>query len=445
MLKLFLWLRYLRGGKIAYLSVAAVALSVSLLVAVASLFTGFVNAFEQSAVETMGDVVITAPMKFAKYPLFLEQLEQTNAVQAATAILSAEGLLHLGKGNVRAVNIWGIEAGRRAKVTDYKRFLLKQKDAPGEPSFEISPSDSQSQSNIGGGFVGIAVVDEPNEKTDEYDQEAVKAMLGQQVVLTTGTVSQERVKSRAVKFTITDIVFTGVYDLDKRFIYLPIEDLQKKIFPEETEPVANQIQIKLADNTEAEAALAQIRGVWQNFARKELGWSPYFIMCTDIETAKQLQSRYVAELLKQMSVLLLTFGIVSFSVIVLVFCIFHMIVMTRRKDIAIIKSCGAASSSVTFIFVEFGAFIGLVGSGIGVVLGFIFTKNVNTIEHWITTASGLKVWKSSVYMFSRIPNEVNWVWALVIVLLAISAAAIGALIPALIAARTKPVEILRYE
>jgi ABC-type lipoprotein release transport system permease subunit len=48
-------------------------------------------------------------------------------------------------------------------------------------------------------------------------------------------------------------------------------------------------------------------------------------------------------------------------------------------------------------------------------------------------------------MFSRIPDEVNWAWAFWIVLFAVAAAAIGALIPALVAARTKPVEILRYE
>ncbi|MHC4497177.1 MAG: hypothetical protein ACYSYM_15285 [Planctomycetota bacterium] len=48
-------------------------------------------------------------------------------------------------------------------------------------------------------------------------------------------------------------------------------------------------------------------------------------------------------------------------------------------------------------------------------------------------------------MFSKIPSEVDWAWAVRIVLTAIVAAAVGALIPAIVAARTKPVEILRYE
>ncbi len=450
MLKLFLWLRYLRKKKIVFLSIAAVALSVSLLIVVASLFTGFINTFEQSAVETLGDIVISPPIKFTKYRLFIEQLEQKAWVEAATATLSAQGLLHLGKGNVRAVNVWGIEPGQRAKVTGFKRSLLKQKDSGGELSFEVYGFPEKI-----GGFVGIGVLAEPDEQTDQYDFDAAQKMFGQQVFLTTGAVTQTKpgedkteltsFKRKFIPFLISDIVFTGIYLIDKEFVYLPIEELQKKLYPSEDSSIASQIQIKLADNTETEAALAQIRGLWQAFAEDELGWPSYLIKGKDIETAKQMQSRYVAELRKQMGVLLLIFGVVSIGVVVLIFCIFYMIVRLKQKDIAIIKSCGAPSRSVAFVFVGFGACVGILGSGIGVVLGYIVTKNINAIEGWIRVIFGLKLWKSSVYMFSKIPSEVNWGLALPIVLLTIVAAAFGTLIPAIVAARTRPVQILRYE
>ena len=454
MLKLFLWLRYLRKKKIVFLSIAAVALSVSLLIVVASLFTGFIDAFERAAVEAIGDVVLkpsakfAKPAKFAKYDLFIERLEQTGVVESATAMLSAHGLLHLGKGNVRAVEIWGIEPVRRAKVVGFDRFLLRQKDSGGEPSFETNDLEEGI-----GGFVGIGVLAEPDEKTDKYDFDAVEKMFGEQVVLTTGTVSQAGqdsgaragFKRRVIKFTIADVVETGVYQFDKGCVYLPIEELQKTLYPDEKLPVASQIQIKLAEDTEADVALAVIRGVWQNFVEEQLEGDLYLIKYTEIETAKQLQSRFVAAYRKQMGILLLIFGVVSLGVVLLIFCIFYMIVRLKQKDIAIIKSCGAAGSSVAWIFVGFGACVGIAGSGVGVVLGYIFTKNVNAIEEWIGIIFGLKLWKSSVYMFSKIPNEVDWASALPIVLLAIIAAAIGTLIPAIVAAATKPVEILRYE
>jgi lipoprotein-releasing system permease protein len=449
MLKLFLWLRYIRKRKIVFLSIAAVALSVSLLIVVASLFTGFINTFEQSAVETIGDVVLDPEAKFAKYGQFIERLEQTAAVEAATATLSAQGLLHLGKGNVRAVNVWGIEPGRRAKVTGFKRSLLKQKDSPGEPSFKVSGFPDRI-----GGFVGIGVLAEPDEQTDQYDFDAARKMFGEQVFLTTGAVTQAEpgedktelssFKRKLITFSIADIVFTGVYLLDKEFVYLPIEELQKRLYPSEDSPIASQIQIKLRPGTSADVAIAQIRGLWQGFVDEQLDGDAY-LKDPDIETAKQMQSRYVAELRKQMGVLLSIFSVVSLTVVALVFCIFYMIVMSKQKDIAIIKSCGAGSGTVALIFMAFGLCVGVIGSGLGVILGYIVIKNINSIEEWVSVIFGLKLWKSSVYMFSKIPNEINYAWALLIVLSAIAAAVIGTLIPSFVAAWTKPVNILRYE
>ena len=448
MLKLFLWLRYLRKRKIVFLSIAAVALSVSLLIVVASLFTGFIKTFERAAVEAVGDVVLSPPTTFAKYPLLIERLEQTETVEAATAMISGYGLLHLDTGNVRAVEVWGIEPAGRAKVTGFARFLRRQGKGAGEPSFNVPDSPEKT-----GGFVGIGVLGEPDEQTDEYDYDAAEKMLGESVVLTTGTVmgqnsqdgSRPEFKRQVMRFAVADIIETGVYQFDSGCVYLPIEKLRETLYPDEKSPVASQILIKLADNTDTDVALAVIRGIWRTFVQEQLDADPYLMTSTSINTARQLQSRYIAAYEKQMGVLLLIFGVVSFGVVLLVFCIFYMIVRLKQKDIAIIKSCGATSISVAFVFVGFGACVGTVGSGLGAVLGYVITRNVNTIEEWIRIIFGLKLWKSSVYLFSKIPNEVNWPWAMRIALLAIIAAAIGSLIPAIVAARTKPVNILRYE
>ena len=452
MLKLFLWLRYLRKRKIVFLSIAAVALSVSLLIVVASLFTGFIKAFENSANEAVGDVIISAigNKKIADYPILIDNLEQTAIVEVATAMLDAEGLLHLGKGNVRPVTIWGIQPARRARVTGLKEALLKQKDLPGEPSFAVSGDDTRI-----GGFVGIGVISEPDEQTDEYDLSLVDEIIGKRVSATTGTVTETvvgqgdstkpKLNRRVVSFVVTDVVSTGVYEIDSGFVFLPIEALQDKLYRNETKPIASEIHIRLRPDADPELAIAVVRGIWEAFAEANLGWSELEIRYTDIETAQQKQSKYVAELRKQMGVLLVIFGVVSFSVIVLVFCIFYMLVTTKQKDIAIIKSCGTGSCSVAMIFIGFGACVGVIGSALGAALGYIITRNINTIEDWIRIVFGLKLWKSSVYMFSKIPNEVDWPSVTDIALLATAAAAIGALIPAIVAARTKPVDLLRYE
>jgi lipoprotein-releasing system permease protein len=133
------------------------------------------------------------------------------------------------------------------------------------------------------------------------------------------------------------------------------------------------------------------------------------------------------------------------SSVLLVFCIFYMIVEHRRRDVAILKSCGATSRSVAAIFMGFGGFVGIIGAGLGTVLGYYITKHINSVDELIRIVFGLKLWKASVYMFSTIPNEVDWQAVVWIAIAAIIGAVLGATIPAISAALTKPVNVLRYE
>lgn len=444
MLKLFLWLRYLRKKKIVFLSIAAVAVSVSLLIVVASLFSGFINAFEQSIVDAVGDIVIDPPRVISNYDKLIENLEKAPCIKGATASMWGYGLLHVGMGNVRAVQIIGIEPQRRSRVMGFDEFLLSNKYPSASDSNNVTNSPDEIR-----GYVGIGILTKPDEKTDEYNIEEARKMLGEEVKLTTGTLSGgdsvTDFKRQLVSFTISDIVETGFYDFDSQYIYLPVEQLSKIMYPNEKLPVAESIQIKLAKNADTETAKAIIRGIWENFVREYYNSDPSLMSRNVIQTSLERQSLIIAAYEQQKNVLLVIFGVVSFGVVILIFCIFSLIVKLKQKDIAVIKSCGTTSGSVACIFVGFGACVGIVGSGLGVILGFVITKNINTIEQWIRIIFGLKLWKSSVYLFTRIPNQVDWHLTVQIVLFAIIAAAVGALIPAFIAAGTKPVEILRYE
>lgn len=446
MLKLFLWLRYLQKRRIVFLSIAAVALSVALLIVVASLFTGFIEVYERSAEEMLGDFLLsTYPYKFAHYEELIEQLEQTDVVSAATAVMITRGLLHLRtNGRVRGVQVFGVEPQRVAQVVSLQGACLFQADQSLAQTFAV-----EGNPTLMGGLIGIGVADEPNRLTDQYDPEAVEAFVGRSVTLITGTLEKrtgasgnQRLvpKRRNVPFEIRDVVFTGNYLFDRESVYLPLQALYKKLYPQDAQVKVERIQVKLAKDADPDSARAQILGVWRAFALKHnLGGF------ANVVSARELQAPYMGEIRKQMGVLMLIFGVVDTGVILLVFCIFYMIVKLKQKDIGIIKSCGGSSWTCTSIFLGFGLYVGALGSILGVVLGYAFTKNINAIEKQVGRALGLNLWDSSVYIFERIPNQMHWPSVLNIVVLAILAASLGALIPALVAARTRPVEILRYE
>jgi len=450
MLKLFLWLRYLRKKKIVFLSIAAVALSVALLIVIANLFSGFIGAVEETGREIFGDIHFVPEDGIPNYQQLLGCFEALEEVEAAAAYLDTHGLLYLGKGNVKGVHVLGIEPARHAKVVGLKEKLIEHKYKKGEVTFGPKLNEIK-------GFVGIGIFTKPDTETDEYDLGEARKWIGRKVVLTTGTVleregdgsedkKQRSVKQRTLKFEIADVVFSGIYFRDSSDIFLPIETV-RGLISSKGSPAGigrERIRIKLTEGVKPELMLSKIRGVWAEFAREQ-GLGERSVTNVWLKTSEDMQRWFLAELRKQMGVLMMIFGIVCSAVVLLVFCIFYMIVMTRRKDVAIIKSCGTSGGSVALIFIGFGVCVGMAGSAFGVILGWLVTRNINIIEYWIRVIFGLKLWKSSVYVFEKIPAQMDLIAALWIVLFAIVAVVVGVLVSAVVAARTKPVDILRYE
>jgi lipoprotein-releasing system permease protein len=442
MLKWFLWFKYLRKRKIVLLCVAAVGLSATLLIVVASLFGGFIKAVEKTGRETFGDIYCNPGVAVPECRAFLERLESMPQVTAAASVFETYGLLHLGRGNVRAVRILGIDPAAYARTTGFKNALLGQAGRPGAPDFSVEGL----QTHVGG-FLGIGIFGRPDPVTDRYDFERALAAVGTDAVLTTGRAEDNgpgraggELTRRHLKFRIADVVFTGIYVRDEKDLYLPgavVRDLMGSGHRE-------VIQIRLADAVEPEAMLAPVRRTWEDHAAAS-GLGEADAAKLFLSTSRRMQEYFIAELRKQMSILMLIFGVVCSAAVLLIFCVFYMIVTTRRPDIAIVKSCGAASGSVAAVFMGFGACVGLVGALTGAVIGAVVTRNINAIENWIRLIFGLKLWRSSTYMFEKIPNEIDLAAAGWIALWVIAAAAAGALIPAVAAARTRPVEVLRYE
>jgi len=427
-LSLFLCFKYLCRKKIVLLSIASVAMCCGLLIVVSSLFSGFIQAVESSATENMGDIVIESPSwtRIKDYQELVTEVEKLDVVEAATGVLSTNGgILFLGKGNVRAVYMWGIEVDKRDKVAPFSNYLIGEKK-------DVDDVD-------GLGYVGVGVVASPDDVTDEYDIEEVGAFVGRKVRLTTATRQSE--KPRRITFRIAGVSQTGIHQFDSNFVYMPIEDLCRQLYPG-MGMIADMIQIKLVDGADEETALNEIGGVWMKYASQK---QIFQATLDNVQTARSRHAKLIGEYRKQMGMLMLIFGVVSVGVILLIFCIFYLIVMTRVKDIAIIKSCGLGSSGVAVLFLFFGLFVGVAGSAIGVLVGWVVTDNINAVEAWVSSALGLNLWQSSTYMFSRIPNVVYWDYVFWIVGSAVLAAALGALVPAIAASRVRPVRILRYE
>lgn len=431
---LLLSIKYLIRRRIVLLSVAAVAMSTGLLIATAGLFESFIDSIQSSATQQLGDVVLNGPGSrgIPQYRKLIERLNARPEIEAAAGGVNVQGLLLLGKGNVKPVSVWGTDFNDYDEVTGFGDTLLGGNSGDLE-----SQNDTEAV-----GYVGVAVLTEPDEKTDEYDMQVVDEYRGKRMMLTTGTGLSD--SAVTIKFKMADAFQTGIFEFDSHFVYLPVELLNSKVYPDSPD-TAHGIKIRLVKGVDTRAGIEAARQVWDRFAADTLGWTGFLATAVEIESSVEMQQRLIAEYRKQMSVLIAIFGIVSAGVVLLIFCIFYMIVITRRKDIAIIKSCGAGSGTAAMIFIIFGLMIGIAGAGLGLGLGALVIEYVNPLEKLASSVLGIKLWKSSTYMFERIPAGMNWPATVWIVIASVAASCVGSLLPAIGAALVKPVKLLRYE
>jgi lipoprotein-releasing system permease protein len=122
-----------------------------------------------------------------------------------------------------------------------------------------------------------------------------------------------------------------------------------------------------------------------------------------------------------------------------------MIVLEKTRDIGILKSLGAPARGIASIFLAYGLSLGLVGSGVGLVLGLAFVAYINEIADLLAWATGRPVFDPAIYYFQKIPAIVEPLTVCAVVGGALLIAVCASILPAVRAAMLHPVEALRYE
>jgi lipoprotein-releasing system permease protein len=207
---------------------------------------------------------------------------------------------------------------------------------------------------------------------------------------------------------------------------------------------ANELLIRLKDGADLQSAKGNIQAIVDSVLEKNHLFYPW-PGDLRVETWDENRRDFLNAVEHEKSLLVILFAIISIVAIFLIFCIFFMIVMEKTRDIGIIKSVGATGFSVAAIFLGYGLAIGVVGGGMGLLMAYLVVHNINELHAWMGRHLGVEIWNAKTYLFDKIPNTMDAHDVVVIVSVAVLSSVLGALVPAIRAARMNPIEALRWE
>jgi lipoprotein-releasing system permease protein len=465
MYKLHLIRKYLVKRRIAWVALIAVMLCTFMVLVVFSVMDGWLQTFEGTFHGMTSDVVVEARNPLVGFPYYAEIIDRIQqkvpGVAAAVPVIKTGALININGRVVNMVQVVGYppDIGR---VNDWPATLHGQAAdiAAGKPpSFDllkdihydrlVRGKDAKNAVNRPG-----IIVTDPVVYIEHGDPPAAVAerradMVEFPCVLTLLPVAPgEKIDVTAVNSLavwIVDDCKSRVYQLDAQNVYMGFAELQRQLKMGDSgdDPArCTEILVKAKPGFDANAVRDQVRRVANDVTA---GHDAFDYYGYTVETWRDQQVDIISAVRNEVVLTTALFGVMSLVAVLLIFCIFYMIVIEKTKDIGVIKSVGATGGGILALFLGYGLAIGIVGSGVGVLLAAVFVRYINELHTWLGQVTGLQMWTPKTYQFDRIPNKLELQTVVVTVVVALMSAVLGALLPAVRAAGTNPVDSLRYE
>ncbi len=445
MYKVILAIRYLVRRRITYLAMAAVALCVFIVVVVMTVMTGLVTDFKQKNHRFAGDCVVGTEslVGFAYYEDFMKALEEEDFVEEVSPVIRNYALLNL-KGTERniSVEITGIDPVRHNAVSGFGQTLHYHKD---DADRAFSPF---YDANLVGCVIGIdLVLSRDSQGQYDYGDSPMEMELSISCFPLTARGALAKADTGLVNtktFYYSDTSESGLARVDSSMVYLPFEEAQALCGMGGLNKRASSLHIRFKPEVKLDDGCGKVELLWRKFVQEKTGGKQAELLeGVRVQSWREYRRAFIAAMEKEQTVMTVMFALVGVTTIFIVFVVFYMIVSHKSKDIGVLKSIGASGGDIIELFSGFAFLVGLFGSSVGVLCGWLFLLKINRIEDFLYEHFKFQLWDRTIYIIGDIPNRMELDVVAVIIVSAIISCLAGAIVPSWEAARLEPVEALR--
>jgi lipoprotein-releasing system permease protein len=408
--ELFIGGRYLRAKQkqafislITYLSIAGVAVGVMALIVVIAVMSGFEADLKTRILGGQAHVILMrygGPIE--DYRGVMQRAEAEQGIAGATPFIYSQVMLRTASATTGAV-LRGIDpetVGRVMKTLESVKVPETRSPGSGEDALNRLP--------------GMVLGRELAKNLGVVQGDVVHLISPRGMLAPTGHVPAMKA------FRVTGYFESGLYEFDQTFAYINLHDAQRLL---RLGNAVTGIEIRVNDMYQAR----EVADVLVGRLGTEYYARDWMQMNRNLFKALKLERR-VMFIILTLIVLVAAFNIASSLI---------MLVMGKRKDIAILKAMGATDRSIRKIFVFNGMVIGVIGTSLGLVLGVVLCSLLKRYNiHELT---------GDIYYFTtQLPVKMEALDVVAIVVAALAICFFATLYPARQAAKLNPVEAIRY-
>ncbi|MDQ7786132.1 MAG: lipoprotein-releasing ABC transporter permease subunit [Thermodesulfovibrionales bacterium] len=404
--QLFIALRYLRTKKKhrgisvnTLISVGGVAVGVMALLVVLSVMSGFHEDLQKKILGVNAHIVILSfKGTISDYHAVMDRLGEEKEIVSSSPFVLGQVMVSSGK-RAHGVFLRGITPETEIHTTELTRHMK-------EGSIENLSKK--------GDMPGIIIGRELSSSLGVFQGDVIN------VLSPIGKIGPLGMLPKIRQFRVAGIFEIGMFEYDSNLVLTHLSAAQD--FFDMKDEVTG-VQLKLDDIYTAASVREKLQDKF-SFPLYARDW---------MQMNKNLFSALKLEKFAMFVILILIILVASFNIVSNLI----MNVIEKKREIAILKAMGATDRGIMAIFMLQGFVIGLVGTIIGVVSGYLLSYVLNTYQI-------IKL-PADVYYLSHLPVKMSFSDFATVSLSALIISFLATIYPAWQAARLNPVEPLRYE